>query len=64
MIREMVLSRTYQLSSDTMDANAAADPSNRFLWRMNHKRLGARHCATRCSPPAAGWTANRPAAQW
>jgi hypothetical protein len=41
MIREMVLSRTYQLSSDTMDANAAADPSNRFLWRMNHKRLGA-----------------------
>ena len=41
MIREMVLSRTYQLSSDTTEANAASDPSNRFLWRMNHKRLGA-----------------------
>ena len=41
MIREMVLSRTYQLSSDTTAANTAADPSNRFLWRMNHKRLAA-----------------------
>ena len=41
MIREMVLSRTYLLSSDTAEANAAADPSNRFLWRMNHKRLSA-----------------------
>ena len=41
MIREMVLSRTYLLSSDTTEANAAADPSNRFLWRMNHKRLSA-----------------------
>ncbi|MEC8972777.1 MAG: DUF1553 domain-containing protein, partial [Verrucomicrobiota bacterium] len=41
MIREMVLSRTYQLSSDTAETNAAADPENRLLWRMNHKRLGA-----------------------
>ncbi len=41
MIREMVLSRTYQLSSDTAEANAAADPDNQLLWRMNHKRLGA-----------------------
>lgn len=41
MIREMVLSRAYQLSSDTAEANAATDPDNRLLWRMNHKRLGA-----------------------
>ena len=41
MIREMVLSRAYQLSSDTAEANAAADPNNRLLWRMNHKRLAA-----------------------
>ena len=41
MIREMVLSRTYQLSSDTTEANAEADPNNQLLWRMNHKRLGA-----------------------
>jgi hypothetical protein len=41
MIREMVLSHTYQLSSDTTEANAEADPNNQLLWRMNHKRLGA-----------------------
>jgi len=41
MIREIALSRTYQLSSDTTEANAEADPNNQLLWRMNHKRLGA-----------------------
>jgi hypothetical protein len=41
MIREMVLSHTYQLSSNTTEANAEADPNNQLLWRMNHKRLGA-----------------------
>lgn len=41
LIREIVLSRTYQLSSDLVEANAASDPNNRLLWRMNHKRLNA-----------------------
>jgi len=41
MIREMVLSRTYQLSSNIEAASAATDPDNRLLWRMNHKRLAA-----------------------
>ena len=41
LIREIMLSRTYQLSSDTHAANAAIDPGNRLLWRMNHKRLSA-----------------------
>ena len=41
LIREIVLSRTYQLSSDLVEANAAFDPNNRLLWRMNHKRLNA-----------------------
>ncbi|MDP7586184.1 MAG: DUF1553 domain-containing protein, partial [Verrucomicrobiota bacterium] len=41
LIREIMLSRTYQLSNDTDDTNAAIDPGNRLLWRMNHKRLSA-----------------------
>jgi len=37
----MVLSRTYQLSSNIEAASAATDPDNRLLWRINHKRLAA-----------------------
>jgi hypothetical protein len=39
LIRQLVLSRTYQLSSDFHRAAAARDPENRWLWRMNRRRL-------------------------
>jgi len=38
-IREVVLSRTYQLSSDHSEANYQADPQNRMIWQMSHRRL-------------------------
>jgi hypothetical protein len=45
LVREIVLSRTYRLSSSVdsqRDAVAiAADPANRLLWRMNRRRLDA-----------------------
>ncbi|WP_395749998.1 DUF1549 and DUF1553 domain-containing protein [Prosthecobacter sp.] len=42
LIRELVLSRTYQLSSSTRsDLALAQDPSNLLLWRANRKRLEA-----------------------
>jgi hypothetical protein len=41
MIRRIVLSRSYQLSSRHRAANYAVDPDNRFLWRMNRRRLQA-----------------------
>jgi hypothetical protein len=41
LIRDLVLSRTYQLSSDFHPAAAARDPENRWLWRMNRRRLEA-----------------------
>ena len=41
IIREIVLSRSYQLSSEMVEANLKDDPNNRLLWRMNHKRLSA-----------------------
>ena len=39
LIRHLVLSRTYQLSSNFDRAAAARDPENRWLWRMNRRRL-------------------------
>jgi hypothetical protein len=41
LIREIVLSRAYQLSSDHSDAAYAADPDNKLVWRMNRRRLEA-----------------------
>ena len=39
MIRSIVLSRTYQLSSADNQANFQIDPENRFLWRSSPRRL-------------------------
>ncbi len=41
LIREIVLSRTYQLASDHQAANYDADPENKYLWRMSRRRLEA-----------------------
>jgi mono/diheme cytochrome c family protein len=37
--REILLSATYQRSSDFLAANHAVDPEDRLLWRMNRRRL-------------------------
>ena len=41
LIRSIVLSRVYRLSSEHNAENYAIDPSNRFLWRMERRRLDA-----------------------
>ncbi|MFN8007328.1 MAG: PSD1 and planctomycete cytochrome C domain-containing protein [Terriglobia bacterium] len=41
MHRLMVLSNTYRLSSMGNEADLKIDPQNRFLWRMNPRRLEA-----------------------
>jgi cytochrome c553 len=41
LIRQVMLSRAYQLASDHSDANYAADPDNTLVWRMNRRRLDA-----------------------
>ncbi|MBI3882516.1 MAG: PSD1 domain-containing protein [Verrucomicrobia bacterium] len=41
LIREVVLSRTYQLSSANDAKNFAADPDNNLLWHANQRRLDA-----------------------
>jgi hypothetical protein len=41
LVREMVLSRVYQLSTASNPANREIDPDNRMCWRANSRRLDA-----------------------
>ena len=41
MHKTIMLSSAYRLSSEFDPTNAAADPGNRYLWRMNRRRLAA-----------------------
>ncbi len=41
MVRAMVLSRTYQLSSAINEKSLTVDPNNRLLWRASPRRLDA-----------------------
>jgi Protein of unknown function (DUF1553)/Protein of unknown function (DUF1549)/Planctomycete cytochrome C len=41
VVRTIVLSRAYQLSSDASPANVAVDPANRLVWRHSPRRLDA-----------------------
>jgi len=41
MIRRIVMSRTYRLSSTGESTGWASDPENRLVWRANRKRLTA-----------------------
>jgi hypothetical protein len=41
LVREIVLSNTYRMSSAHNDRAASVDPNNRWLWRMNRRRLTA-----------------------
>ncbi|MEX2138560.1 MAG: DUF1553 domain-containing protein [Pirellulales bacterium] len=43
LIRYIVLSRTYRMSSAEDIPNVKRDPENRLLWRMNRKRLEAEY---------------------
>lgn len=41
LIRNLILTHTYQLSSDTTDEHLRLDPDNRWLWRHSPRRLTA-----------------------
>ncbi len=41
LIREIVTSKTYRMSSEYDEAQFQKDPENRLLWRANRKRLDA-----------------------
>jgi hypothetical protein len=39
--KQILMSKTYQLSAVNVDANATKDPANRLYWRANRRRLDA-----------------------
>tara|TARA_R110002095_G_scaffold216429_1_gene213709 strand:+ start:86489 stop:89473 length:2985 start_codon:yes stop_codon:yes gene_type:complete len=41
LIREIMVSRTYQLRSEFNAAQYQQDPGNHYIWRMNRRRLSA-----------------------
>ena len=41
LVRALVLTRTYQLASQTSSTNMATDPANRLAWRHSPRRLDA-----------------------
>jgi mono/diheme cytochrome c family protein len=41
LVRAVVLTRAYQLSSERVPANMAVDPADRLVWRHNPRRLEA-----------------------
>lgn len=41
LVRTLVLSRAYQLGTETPTRNMAADPANRLVWRHSPRRLDA-----------------------
>jgi cytochrome c553 len=41
LVRAIVLSRAYQLSTEATPAHLAVDPANKFIWRHSPRRLDA-----------------------
>jgi len=41
LVRQLVLTRAYQLGSESTDAHRTADPANRLVWRHSPRRLSA-----------------------
>jgi cytochrome c553 len=41
LVKELVMTKTYQLSTEHNAANWEKDPANQWLWRMNRRRLEA-----------------------
>ena len=56
LIREIMMSRAYQMGSGYDAANYAVDPDNKWHWRMNQRRLEAE--AIRDAMLAVGGTLN------
>src|SRR5262249_53579174 len=62
--RQIMLSATYQLSSRYDEANAQVDADNRFLWRMNRRRLGLSRGGPRCPPSPTTSPPRRAGRRW
>ena len=62
LIREIVLSRAYRLSTATVARNEKVDPDNKLLWRANRRRLEVEAIRDSLLMVAGRLDLNRPAA--
>lgn len=62
LVRSLVLTRTYRLSSAELPANIEVDPSNRLLWRHAPRRLNAEELRDATLASAGTLDRNRPEA--
>jgi hypothetical protein len=60
LIRTMMLSRVYQLTSDHSAKNYAIDPANKLLWRMDRRRLDAEEIRDAMLAASGGLNVDRP----
>ncbi len=60
LVRTLVLTRAYQLGSDTTAAHLTADPANRLLWRHSPRRLEAEEIRDTMLMAAGNLNLNRP----
>ena len=56
LIRQVVLSRTYQQQSNDRPECSQADPENRLLWKMNRRRLDFESLRDAILSVAGSWT--------
>ena len=62
LVRQLVLTRAYQLSSESTPAHRAADPANRLVWRHAPRRLSAEEMRDAALAAAGTLDLNRPEA--
>jgi hypothetical protein len=60
LVRTLVLTRAYRLSSDGRPENVAADPGNRLTWRHSRRRLDAEEIRDAMLAVAGRLDRNRP----
>ncbi len=61
LVRQIVLSSTYQQSSEISDAGYRIDPDNHLLWRANRKPLDAEALRDTLLAPAVSC---KPSVHW
>jgi hypothetical protein len=62
LVRELVLTHTYQLSSDSVAEDVAVDPANKLLWRHSPRRLEAEEIRDAALVASGTLDATRPTA--
>jgi hypothetical protein len=60
LVRQLVLTRAYQLSSESTEAHRTADPANRLVWRHTSRRLSAEEMRDATLAVAGTLDGNRP----